>query len=367
MWSNPLLTSLDGLERLTTVSGDLYLQNNDVLTSLEGLRALESVGEDLDIAFGMMADLTGLENLREVGGSFAVTDVPSLSSLEGLQALTSVGWVFGVARCHALVNLTGPVVLDSVGALLIGDNDGLASTDGLQSLTIVTGAVGYGIYTTQNPMLADVEGYSGIISVGGPIQLDDNPLLRDLDGLRNVTSAHAVTMERNQTMTDLRGLEQLTQAGIYLEGNTALTSLDGPDNVTTLDTLTLLGNANLADISAVSNVTGTLQVLWLDGNALTTLAPLAGVTSVPFAFHIDNEDQLVDLNGLHNLETVDNVFVRYNDRLADITALNALTDVGTVADIRFNPLLCTDEVDAILADATTATPSVYTWPNGPCP
>ena len=46
---NPLLTSLSGLEGVTTLVGDLLLDNNSALSSLAALKALTLIGGDLTI------------------------------------------------------------------------------------------------------------------------------------------------------------------------------------------------------------------------------------------------------------------------------------------------------------------------------
>merc|ERR1712188_90484 len=43
------VTSLKGLEGLTSIGGDLDIEYNDNLTSLAGLEGLTSIGGDLDI------------------------------------------------------------------------------------------------------------------------------------------------------------------------------------------------------------------------------------------------------------------------------------------------------------------------------
>jgi hypothetical protein len=47
--NNDALTSLSGLDALTSVGGGVTIEGNGVMTSLSGLDALTSVGEDLTV------------------------------------------------------------------------------------------------------------------------------------------------------------------------------------------------------------------------------------------------------------------------------------------------------------------------------
>ena len=72
------LTSLQGLECLTYVSGNLIIDDNDALTSLDGLASLESVGDYLWIGSNhelctSAAELL-IDQLRDVGAIFITSN-----------------------------------------------------------------------------------------------------------------------------------------------------------------------------------------------------------------------------------------------------------------------------------------------------
>lgn len=89
---NSALTSLDGLERITELSGTLQIDdNNTALTSVAGLRNLTSIGGDLVISLATALPSIDPTSLRTIGGSLNLGLLLSLTSLSGLDALTSVG------------------------------------------------------------------------------------------------------------------------------------------------------------------------------------------------------------------------------------------------------------------------------------
>jgi hypothetical protein len=134
------LSSLAGLENLTSVGGTLEIASNVSLTSLNGLEGLTSVGE-LDIRNNnSLTSLTGLENLGSVEVGLRInSNWVSLTSLNGLEGLTSVGGILYISSNRALTSLAGLENLDSVGGILAISTNALASLNGLENLTSVGG------------------------------------------------------------------------------------------------------------------------------------------------------------------------------------------------------------------------------------
>jgi len=83
------LLNLTGLENLTYIEGGLYIGSstyyNSSLTSLIGLESLTSIGEYLKIADNSsLTSLTSLYNLTSIGAGLTIQHNTSLTSLEGL-------------------------------------------------------------------------------------------------------------------------------------------------------------------------------------------------------------------------------------------------------------------------------------------
>merc|ERR1712078_167650 len=76
IWDNPELTSLDGLQGLTTIGGDLDIDSNDQLTSLDGLQGLTSIVDSSDC--------------QPCTGEIEIKRNPSLLSLDALESLQEV-------------------------------------------------------------------------------------------------------------------------------------------------------------------------------------------------------------------------------------------------------------------------------------
>jgi hypothetical protein len=91
LYGNAELTSVDGLERLTQITGAIEIQYHPKLTSLVGLGHLTYAGYLFVQGNGALSELTGLEHLAAIGSNLLLEDNNALSSLAGLSALASVG------------------------------------------------------------------------------------------------------------------------------------------------------------------------------------------------------------------------------------------------------------------------------------
>ena len=132
------LVSLEGLDTLTGIEGDLWVYNNDSLTSLKGLQNLTIVEGDLLIDDNeALTSLAGPENVTRVGRDLGIRGNRALTSLSGLENLTTVGSL-GIINNGALTSLAGLENLNSLEEqLFIVGNGALTSLAGLNTLTRV--------------------------------------------------------------------------------------------------------------------------------------------------------------------------------------------------------------------------------------
>ena len=87
---NSDLTSLDGLEPLTEVPGELIIRGNGALASIAALRNVTHVGAFLDLEDNMISDIA-LPGLLSIDGALSILREGQLTSLHGLDTLRSVG------------------------------------------------------------------------------------------------------------------------------------------------------------------------------------------------------------------------------------------------------------------------------------
>ncbi|HVH97163.1 MAG TPA: hypothetical protein VM869_00570, partial [Enhygromyxa sp.] len=163
---NPSLSSLAGLESLTTITDSLTITNNDALANLLALAQLSEVGGDLILHENPgLADLGGLEQLGSVGGKLELGGCGLFGGEVDSPTAKPIG-------TPAITSLAGLTSLAHVGGLLIAGNELLVSLDGAPSL-ITVGEHGVGIH--DNPMLppAITQAFVYELAVAGDIQVCD--------------------------------------------------------------------------------------------------------------------------------------------------------------------------------------------------
>ena len=93
---NKQLTSLKALSKLSFVGGSLDIELNSQLSDLQGLEGLTSLGSENDRPFGLLirstslVNLQGLDNVTSIKGDVFIEDNTSLTTLQGLDSLTTI-------------------------------------------------------------------------------------------------------------------------------------------------------------------------------------------------------------------------------------------------------------------------------------
>ena len=143
----------------------------------------------------------------------------------------------------------------------------------------------------------------------------DRPIITQADMLR----LEALPAEL-QGITDLTGIEYaLNLNSLFLQGNN-ITNLAPLATLTTLEYLYLAGNHSITDISPLSSLTG-LKRLYLDFNRISDIHPLAGLTALTHLGLTHNSISDVNpLAGLYNLE----ILHIQNNSIADHSPLDGL-------------------------------------------
>jgi len=175
-YNNDFLANLTGLDNLTSIEGGLYIEGYNVLTSLTGLEGLTSIGQEFAIFYNAsLASLTGLENLTSIGAGLYIEGNAALTSLTGLEGLNSIGEDFHIGDNTSLTSLTGLGNLTSIsGWFGIEGNAALTSLTGLDSID--AGSI-TNLYICYNESLSTCEVQSVcdyLANPNGTIEIHDN-------------------------------------------------------------------------------------------------------------------------------------------------------------------------------------------------
>jgi hypothetical protein len=206
---NDKLANLNGLDRLSAIGGMMMISNNAKLANLDGLSLLASIGnrspsyhESLIISKNpALISVKGLISLSSLTGELVIENNASLPNLDGLDSLKTIYGDPGnlIVRGNAsLTNIKGLSSLTSVrlGSVIISNNPSLVNLDGLSSLTAIYGSAAYGgnrLEIKNNASLINVDGLSSLsqITSGSSdyLLVVDNPNLMRCCGLYKVLKA----------------------------------------------------------------------------------------------------------------------------------------------------------------------------------
>jgi len=165
--SNPLLTDVDALSSVTSVAGSLFIGSNASLTSVDGLSGIASFAGDLEIVDNPeLTDLDGLSGLKSVHleGRLVIVRNDALVTLNGLSGVISVGDYY--------------LNQGSGGGLVLAGNASLNSLDGLSNITSIDGDL-----RIVSTALQNLDGLSRLTALGKDVNIHDNAELANCLGI----------------------------------------------------------------------------------------------------------------------------------------------------------------------------------------
>ena len=373
------ITNLDELLVLTSIGGDLKIENTSSLINLYGLNNISFIGEGLNIEdnesllnlsglIGLvqidkslnieknpsLTSLTGLDNLTTIGvdlnigcSSYSWTGNPLLNNLSGLNSLTTIGNSLSICNNYELTDLSGIENLTSVENINISSNDNLSSLTGLQG---VTNVIGY-LSVSWSDLLTSLYGLNNLTTAGN-LTLYRLPSLDDLGGLERLSSvSNDLTILLNLSLDSLASLDSLTYIGgkLTIEQNYDLIDLSGLENLTEIGKdLDIRDNYSLSSITALSSVTSIGGDLIILGTAVNSLVGLSGVTSIDGNLFIRGND-ITSLSGIENINaaSIKDLEISGEILLTDCAFPNIceyLSDPHGAVDIYENGNTCNDPV-----------------------
>lgn len=199
--------------------------------------------------------------------------------------------------------------------------------------------------TISGASITDLTPLAGLTTAGwNSTLLISGTSVTSFAGLEGLTSVFFFEISGNTLLTDISALASLVthSSALLINGNTSLTNLNGLENVTELPIggLFIERNSNLTDLSGVSNITSIGASLVIDDNdSLVNLNDLAGLTHVPSNMSVSRNDALTDISALGNLVDFESIFyLQFNSQLAQLGDLSNMTNLAGL-NIRSNSSL----------------------------
>lgn len=293
----------------------------EVLESELRTSDLSRLGTECAIRGNLIVDAASesLERVRIVHGSLIVEE-----GQDGA-ALTALRRVDGDATVRGAVDGLG--ALTNIGGALAITDSSLTNLDGLSGLQSVGGS----ITLARLAELVSLDGLSGLTAVNGELRIENAVKLPSMRGLHNVTYvSDALLLSRNNTLSDLTGLDSLERVGqLQIAANTGMTALAGAPKLARVDSsLTLSGNSALVSSGDLRPLTlGAQASVNVDGcTRLVDVNLLQGVTDLA-SLTLRGLPQLANVDGLSALRRIAGNLVLDNVGATHLTGLTALESV----------------------------------------
>jgi hypothetical protein len=326
------ITDLSKFSKLRDIGGRLLIQKSPLLTDLSGFSALEIVGSASAQEFvvrenDLLTTLNGLQALRTVSRRIGVWSNPKLETLEGLNnlklikdnvtseliriGLSSAGGgnplLEDFCALEGIINIIGAAVLDADPLSFINNettfnptftdiSNGTCTSVFTGSLTVTTQAevdalpIQYTHITGRLDILggggdiSDLSKFSDLKDLGRRLLIQDCPSVTDMTGFSSLEAIGSLdaneelVIRRMDGLTTLNGLQTLTSVGrrVGIRQNPVLTTLEGLNNLQTIGENkinigdagcggdTSLGNATLVDYCALQTLISTIGVSTLE-------------------------------------------------------------------------------------------------------
>jgi len=352
--ANNALTSLSGLENLTTTGYDLIINNNKNLTNLTGLEGITSIDENLSIIGNfLLENLSGLENLTTIGGKLSIISNTNLTYLAGLENLTFVGTNIILHTNKKLITLSAlSNVNDMNGTLSLIANNTLDSLTGLENIE-PNNIQNLVIVNNPNLSVCSVSNVCTYLQNGGANNISGN--VASCNSQAQIEAACMPVVGCPQNNVILTSQQEINDFPIQYPECTEIVGhlIISPyfDDFP----------ADIVDLSPLSQIVSVGGFLRINGNdMLTNLTGLEGIISIGDDIAIYNNNNLTDLNGLINITSVEHDIAIYNNAvLSDLMGLDNV-EYTTIDNlyINDNPQLATCNIESIcnyLENGGTAT------------
>ncbi|PQB08977.1 hypothetical protein BST83_01090 [Polaribacter filamentus] len=303
---SPLLTDLSGFSALEIVGSasaqEFVVRENDLLTTLNGLQALRTVSKRIGVwSNPKLETLEGLNNLKLIKDNVTSELIRiGTSGSAGNPLLTDFCALSGI------IDIIGAAVLDADPLSFINNettfnptftdiSNGTCTSVFTGNLTVTTQAevdalpIQYTHITGRLDILggggdiSNLSKFSDLKDLGRRLLIQDCPLVTDMTGFSSLEAIGSLdaneelVIRRMDGLTTLNGLQSLTSVGrrVGVRQNPVLTTLEGLNNLQTIGENKInIGDAACGDDTSLGNAT------LVDYCALQTLITTIGLSTL---------------------------------------------------------------------------------------
>jgi len=282
--NNPLLNDLTAFSNLNQLE-DIYLFNNPLITSFDGLQGITSIN-DIKLEQSFVTDFSALSNIDDVHKLWIVNDT-AINDLSGLSQLVILNFL-ELDNTH-ITNLNSFNLVNHSEWITIKDNDFLTSINGFGTITLIDN-----LTILRNRQLSTTaQSFQSLRNIQDNLIIKGNTNLSDISGFSSLESADTIQLDQILGSQDLATFSSLVQLSILrVTRIDNLISLNGLQNVVNPTFISIENNPLLTNINAIGgNDASFLTGMNIIGN------PLLAVCNIPLVCsYLNNTTSIATIN-----------------------------------------------------------------------
>ncbi len=354
---NDSLTLIEGFDSITEINNNIIVQQNPILETINGFEKLtniQSVGAIEENP--LLANISAFNNL-ESSNRFVLNEL----NIENLDFLNRINVVeeLEIKNLPELSNVSGldSIEIDSLESLVIVNNPKLTSckTDFLctfvdlsntQDISNISnnGSLCSDLITIKNVCKTDICPTEPVV-ISSQLEADQFlQLYPDCKILEQELLINGIDVSDLSPFDNLEFVNSLT-----IEGCDSLKQIDNFNNLIHVDGPIYIDNNNeLLSIEGFSQIDTSKSVEIRFNDKLETVNGFNTLRTLDFALNIDDNEKLNTIAGFGNLEYASVLFIYRNEQLNSLATFPKLKEVGVLSMSDNNSLLSLNGFNALL-------------------
>ena len=311
------ISDLSSLESISAVEGSIIIHYNRLLTNLNGLQNIISAGGLRLLNLESLRSIEKLQNLAQLKGNLLIREIDLLESFNGLEQLTDIDGNLEIIYNNALKDIDGLNNLGEVGGNIVIRNIWYLEDIKFTNLTYVGG----NFEISENSTLDEITGMENLLKIGGELKITKTDRIT---GFNNLTSIGGLTLINNYVLNNIESLQNLTVLNnLYLENNQLLASLDFLSNINSISgNVIIIQNGRLENLAGLNNLKLVGVNLELIKNYyLSDISALTSLTTVGGSLKIHDADGLLNLDDLKSINSVTSFSFYHNSQLTNFCGI----------------------------------------------
>lgn len=313
--------------------------NVNTQKELDNLQFIEEVGNLIIASEGVdqIIDLSNLRSIKRVNGSIYIINNNELETLDGL-SITVKGDVF-IQRNKSLKNFTPNFIKGKVRNIHIKDNESLIGVVGFDRIVSLNN-----LTVEYNNSLIDLNDFSSLKEIAGNVIISNNKKLSyfnpfveiayfngDLKVINNESLYEADGLYKLYSMASSSELKNNTMFTTNLELMKIIFEGEGKLRFTNQEELDVFGRCYRKE-----SFKGDIII---DKSSITNIDALSCLRSIDGRLIIKRNDNLVSVDGLSHLVSINNLIISFNKNLNTLNGLESLSTVKNNVVIYRNTFL----------------------------